>query len=378
MVMKYRLILSAICAVSLSTTLQATDPARTGFTIQMVDLQYFTTPYEQSAQLGGAYMGRFTGAEGVIKNPAALGLVQTNCFSAYSMTDTYKGDGGVNGPSSSEAITAHLFDGGGFAAAPIPGIPLTAAIGADYFSTDFSDAPITDPIQRGYRFGGALGCPLGKHLSLGYSLNYMQDVFSWGTSWPIGYHKILPVRVRQDSRSWRHRLALQHTLPQILTWGVQGSIADGSGDNHWNGKGGDGDDTLREYEWRAGFQTASFHSLSLLSDVEYRNTDIELGYHNAVIGAPTVPARYSGDSYRLMLGIEQQLSESFSLQYGYRYNMFRMDNFCGRGGDADYHTVAGGLSAELFHRRIRVTYGVEYAWIARDSIAQTLSISTGF
>lgn len=354
------------------------DRDRVGFTILMMDKQFFTTPYERAATLGGAYMGQEGSADAVIKNPAGLGRLAVPEVKTYWVFSSYGGNGGANGPSSSETIRGQLSDEGGYLAMPIPSVPLVVGLGGDYLATSFSDAPVTQPSQRGYRVSGALAARLSDRLTAGYGLTYFNDHHAWGTSWPVP--GILPppiVHWENDSESWRHRLGFQHQLVGLLTWGLQGEFGHGSGDNLWNGKLTGGSQSLTEYGLRLGAKSAPFHGLALLLDLEWRNMRLEFGAHEPMVGRPVL-SQYTGDVYRSMLGFEHTVNEMLRLLLGYRYSVFRMDDFCYRNASQDYHTAAAGVDFTLWNQRLGLAWNVEYSWMAAGDFMNTVALRFRF
>ncbi len=354
--------LCVILVASLPTVALAAhgDRDRVGFTILMMDKQFFATPLERSAALGGAYMGQDGSADAVIKNPAALGGLITPEATAYWIFSSYEGNGGANGPNSSEIIRGQLSDEGGYAAIPISSLPLVIGLGADYLATSFNDAPVTQPSQRGYRLSGALAARPTDRLTVGYGLTHFNDHHAWGTSWPVA--GMLPppvVHWVHDSKSWRHRLGLQHRVAGLFTWGLQGDLGHGSGGNLWNNKSTGGGQSLDEYGLRWGVKSVPYHGLALLLDVEWRTMQLEF----PMVGR-TVVSQYTGDVFRFMLGLEHTLNEWIRLRLGYRYSLFDMDDFCYRDASQDDHTAAGGADFSLLDDRLVLAYDLEYSWMA--------------
>ena len=354
------------------------DRDRVGFTILMMDKQFFTTPYERAATVGGAYMGQEGSADAVIKNPAGLGRLAAPEAMTYWVFSSYGGNGGANGPNSNEAIRGQLSDEGGYFAMPIPSVPVVIGVGADYLASSFSDAPVTQPSQRGHRVSGALAARISDRLTVGYGLTHLNDHHAWGTSWPVP--GVLPppiVHWVNDSESWRHRIGIQHELAGLLTWGLQGDFGHGGGDNLWNGKPTGGSQALTEYGLRLGAKSAPFHGLALLLDLEWRHMRLDFGDHEPMVGR-TVLSQYAGDVYRLMLGFDHTVNEMLRLRLGYRTSMFRMDDFCYRNARQDYHTAAAGADFMLWNQRLELAWNVEYSWMAAGDFMNTVALRFRF
>ena len=115
---------------------------RAEFTTNVFDLQFFATPYERSARLGGAYMGDRGSATSVCLNPAALTTLHGPNARGYWAFNRLDGEGGVGGPGvrgpgENETIIARLSDGGLYFASGIASVPGTFGVGGDVFGSDY-------------------------------------------------------------------------------------------------------------------------------------------------------------------------------------------------------------------------------------------------
>ncbi len=346
---------------------------RVGFTIMTANQGFFTTPYEQSGELGGSYMGAKGTPASTVKNPAALGALSSLASEAYWVYGRNKGEGGGISPTEGEPILGRLSDEGFYQVIPLKNWRAAIGLGGDYLDNDYDDAPVTEPGQRGHRFSGAFGIQVTDNLSLGYGLLYLDDHLAWGSMYappgsmdPARYHMV------HDSTSWRHRLGIQHALSGILRWGVQADAGYGSADNQWNGVESDGDDDLSEYGVRIGGQTDFDRPFKLSCDLDWRKIDVAFGRHSPGIG-PNLEARYAGNIYRTMLGAEQRLASWLTAQAGYRYNVYRLDDVCGADGDQEFHTVGGGLGAQLLNQRLVLAWNMEYSWLSKGDFKNVLT-----
>jgi len=373
--MCFGMVLWLSSALSVAT---ASEKERIGFTIMTVDQQFFTTPYEQSGELGGSYMGAKGTAASTVKNPAALGGLSKLVSQAYWVYGKNKGKGGGTSPTENEKVTGWLSDAGFYQVIPLKKWGAAIGFGGDYLANDYDDAPVTGPSQHGYRLNIALGIQVLDSLALGYGLMYLSDHAGWGTIYaPPGSSDVRWYHMVHDSHSWRHRLGIQHVISGVLRWGLQGDIGYGAADNRYNGLDTGGDDDLRNYGVRLGGRTDFDRSFKLSCDLDWRHVDLEFGMHPTYVG-PDIQAKYYGDVYRAMFGAEERLTSWLAVQIGYRYNVYRLDDICGADGNQEFHTLGGGLGMQLLDQRLSLVWNAEYSWVGNGDFKNVLSAQYTF
>ena len=356
----------------------AGEKERVGFTIMTMNQQFFTTPYEQSGKLGGSYMGAKGTAASTVKNPAALGGLSMPMNEIYWLYGKNEGEGGGTSQTESESITGWISDEGIYQVIPLKQWRAAIGFGGDYLATDYNDAPVTDPSQHGYRFSSAFGIQVLDNLSLGYGLMYLHDHAAWGSIYaPPGSNDANRYHMVHDSSSWRHRLGMQHSISGMVRWGVQVDVGYGDGDNRWNGRDPGGDNDLRDYGVRLGGQTDFDRPFKLSCDLDWRYMDVNFGRHSPGIGQ-NFEAKYAGDVYRAMFGVEQRLASWLTAQVGYRYNVYRLDDVCGADGNLEFHTLDGGLRIPLLDQRLSLEWNMEYSWVANGDFKNVLSVQYTF
>ncbi|MGV8120778.1 MAG: hypothetical protein AB2L14_13550 [Candidatus Xenobiia bacterium LiM19] len=370
-------ILSLFAVMILYSPSSAGDGERTAFTIMSIDNQFFTTPYERTAILGGAYMGREGSPASVILNPAALHSLRKADAMVTWTQKNYKGTGGAAGKNNDEDISAQLSDTGLYVALPLGDHGSVMAFGADMFDTSFSSSPMTEPKDTGSRVFAAFSSPLSKSLSWGYGLMYLDDNYAWGTGWFDG-RQFSRFYLKNQSQSWRHRLALQGNGNGSFCWGLQCTLGYGDGVNYWNGIESSGRDKLQYSALRGGGQWVLSKRTKLACDIECQWNDIQFGHHPVSTGKGGGAAYYKGDVLRAMAGIEQSVGDSIVLRGGYRYSSFKMEDFCNRNAQHDASTASLGIDWKLDGDRLNLSWNGEYTWLGYGDFTQTLSLRYRF
>lgn len=349
------------------------------FVIMSIDHHFFTTPYERTAIMGGAYMGREGSPASVVLNPAALYSIKRPDAMATWTQCNWKGDGGAIGRTSTQAVTesvnAQLTDTGIYVALPLGAQGGVLAIGADSFNTTYSAWSVTEPRDNGSRLFAAYSSSLGKNISWGYGLMCLDDCYGWGTRWYNGI-SLSKYDMKHQSQNWRHRLALQGDNGGSFRWGIQGTYGYGEGDNYWNGVDNDGKERLECTAFRGGVQWQLSRRTRLACDIDWQNIDIQFGKHTAAIGH-SATAYYKGTTLRAMLGLEYSLSKSLSLRGGYRHSSFNVEDLCNKNAMQGINTAALGLDYRL-DDRLNVSWNGEYTWMGYGDFTQSLSIRYSF
>ena len=362
---------------ALNSPSSAGDGERTAFTIMSIENQYFTTPYERMAILGGAYMGTEGTPASVILNPAALHSIRKADAMVTWTQKNYKGTGGAAGRDKDEDISAQLSDTGLYMALPLGGHGSVMAFGADMFDTSFSSSPMTEPRDTGSRIFAAFSSPMSRNLSWGYGLMYLDDTYAWGTGWFDG-RRFSRFHMKNQSQSWRHRLAVQGGGSSAFRWGFQYTLGYGDGSNYWNGTDIGGRERLQYNALRGGGQWALSKRTKLACDIEYQWSDFQFGHHPVSTGRGGGVAFYRGGTMRTMVGIEQGISDSFALRGGYRFSSFNMEDFCNRNAQHDASTASLGIDWKLDGDRLNLSWNGEYTWMGYGDFTQSLSLKYQF
>jgi len=363
--------------VLLHSPSHAGDGERTAYTIMSIDNQFFTTPYERTAIMGGAYMGREGTPASVILNPAALYSIKKVDAMVTFTQKNFKGIGGTASRNNDEAISAQLCDTGLYIALPLGTHSSVMAFGADIFDTTFSSSPMTEPRDLGSRIYAAFSSPLNKNASWGYGLMYLDDTYAWGTGWYNG-KQFSKFHMKNQSQSWRHRLAMQGNSGGPFCWGIQCTFGYGDSSNNWNGVENSGREKNQYTAFRGGGQWTLSKRTKLACDIEWQWTDIQFGHHPVSTGKGGGAAFYRGDTLRAMIGIEQSLSNSFSLRGGYRHSSYKMEDFCNRNALHDVNTASLGFDWKLDGDRLNLSWNGEYTWMGYGDFTQTVSLRYRF
>ncbi len=366
-------VLAALAGIATERQSVAADV--NAFQTHLLDLQFFTRPYERSANLGGAYMGAPPSAAAALQNPGALGFIKGADLLTYWTFDYTHGQGDGRNPRTrqSEKPISRISDVGAFGAFRLRELPGVVAMGFDAMGNYLSGNDLSRIAQDGQRLTLAYAVPLTPAFAAGYSLVYLKDHFQWGLTWEDGHTGVNTV----NADSWLHRLGVQGRLGQVVRWGLQGELGFGRGNADWDNQITGGDDRLRERGLRGGLEWDISPMFTLAGDFEWRWQELNFGAYPAAIGA-SAQAEWRGDIYRPMLGLRQQIIPGLELLYGYRYNIFRADTLLEQDADMDYSTAALGADfrfLDIYH----LNWSLEYSWLDPDgAIMSTLAAKASF
>ena len=372
-------------AMAGATTARGGD-SRVGLLVRTIDQQYFTTPFERAAILGGAYMGDLGSAASTIRNPAALAAVCGPDALGYWVADSIKGEASLT-PTPGDATQrtrAFLSDQGAYVAMPLGGLPISAGFGGNYFSTGFSGDPEISPAQRGTRMSAALAAPIHGNVNLGYGATWFNDHYATAAEFDMGRQMPHTSRLSNESHSWRHRLALFAPLGHHIRWGLQGDYGYGAGTTRLDGEPLTGRNAFENYALRGGFQCDVSHRITAAVDVEWSYLDLNMG-EVPPDGEEIIPLeaaadriRYAANVYRPMVGLQFRATPRLTLRTGYRHTFYRFRQSPLLPGSSDYGTLGSGARYSFWGGRAAVDWNIEYSWIADHSLLNTLTLSCMF
>ncbi len=360
------------------------DDSRVGLLVRTFDQQYFTTPFERAAILGGAYMGDLGSAASTIRNPAALANVCGPDALGYWVADSTKGEASLT-PTRDEThqrTRAFLSDQGAYVAMPLGGLPVSAGFGGNYFTTGFSGDPEVSPAQRGTRLSTALAAPVFGNLNLGYGVTWFNDHYATAAGSDMGMQMPPTARLSNESHSWRHRLAVFAPLGHNVRWGFQADYGHGAGTTRLDGEPLSGRDLFESYAARGGVQCDLSHRFTAAADFEWSYLDLNMGEVTRD-GNETIPPaanriRYAADVYRPMVGLQFRATPRLTLRSGYRHTFYRFRESPLLPGNSDYGTLGSGAKYAFWGGRATIDWNIEYSWIADHSLLNTLTLSCMF
>lgn len=353
------------------------------FNNRIFDLQYFTRPYERAAVAGGAWEGLEGDSSSALRNPAGLADTEAPELLTFWTFNFMKGESlGLQtiippGPDNESAIKIYdkvlsrMSDAGAYQAFRLDAFPGVFSLGADYMWNDLSNNDTARIEQSGLHPGVAWGLPLGKSITLGYGLTYLDDLMQWAVTWPI-FTPGMPMPenmnyvLRSRAESLRHRLGLRSRLGDTMRFGVEGELGHGATDNEWNGVDTGGDDDMRHTGLRVGLEYDLAPPLTLAAEIEWHETLVEYGWHSPTPQIAPSIAKWDTEVVRPMLGLKYTLTDACNLMCGYRYNDIQTADMCGREADDRYHTYSAGATMSAFEKRVDITWNIEYSDLAGD------------
>ncbi|MHC1724757.1 MAG: hypothetical protein AB9866_01835 [Syntrophobacteraceae bacterium] len=353
------------------------------FNSRLFDLQYFTRPFERAAAAGGAWEGAEGSAASTVQNPAALASVSKPELLTYWTLNYLKGETyGLKrvippGPGNPQPVRicekpeALLSSVGAYQTFRPGLIPGTLGFGADYLWSGFTDNRVSQIEQSGYRLGLSWGVPLGERISVGYGLTYLDDTWHWDVTWaqfspgspvPSNVNYLL----RSSGSSWRHRFGLHGDVGGSFRYGLEGDLGHGHTDNTWNGVDTGGDNGMRYYAFRAGFEFNVTPKTIIAVENEWHSIVINFGRHPGSIGGSGAVAAWDTSVLRPMAGVKHSVTESFQLLAGYRYSTFNTVDMCHKSADSDYSTFSIGTVFALLNKRLVIRWNIEYSTVSPE------------
>jgi len=368
---------SAVLLGGLPQSAQAQTAHRVGMLVRTIDQQFFTTPYERSAALGGAYMGAPGSAASVIRNPAALTSICATDIEGYWVTESFAGEVGITETPSDTAQDTNGFlnDEGVYVGLPLGDFPVSFGVGGDYFSTSFSEVTGPAPAQDGTRLSMAAAVPFLAGTSIGYGLTWFNDYYATA-GWRDLSTSPTPYRLTNTSHSWRHRFALSGCLGCRVRWGAQFDYGYGQGTSRFDDDDPvSGPNSFLLQGGRGGFQWDAAERLTVAVDFEYSYMELNLGTQDPTMTGYSGDLAWITDTYRPMVGLQLAVTQCTAMNVGYRYTIYNLRNFNDTTRDGDYSTISAGVRHSFFGGNAMLAWTIEKSWIAEDELQNVVSIN---